>query len=238
MTFHGADTYDDLIIKENVFTSGIILCRQPVICCVRRHPKSRVSELPGPETQEVEVASRECQQNQCGTWSRDSRTESVRYLVQRLKKWEWLPVSVSRISAVPGPETQEVGVASRLLALSDIQDLENRSLRGFKSQVSTRKTLIMYGVIHVVIKDMIVSLYGQDAMDNILSEAGLEESQHFKMFYSYPDQVLEDLIGATSACLAGHRLLPACTHRMMITPFIPEGHLGVKALLRDLSACQ
>ena len=33
------------------------------------------------------------------------------------------------------------------------------------------------------------------------SEAGLEESQHFKMFYSYPDQVLEDLIGATSACL-------------------------------------
>ena len=27
---------------------------------------------------------------------------------------------------------------------------------------------LQYGVIHVVIKDMIVSLYGQDAMDNIL----------------------------------------------------------------------
>ncbi|KAI8782235.1 hypothetical protein BgiBS90_017631, partial [Biomphalaria glabrata] len=33
------------------------------------------------------------------------------------------------------------------------------------------------------------------------SVAGLEESQHFKLFYPYDDQVLEALLGATSKCL-------------------------------------
>ncbi|CAG5136594.1 unnamed protein product, partial [Candidula unifasciata] len=59
----------------------------------------------------------------------------------------------------------------------------------------------MYGVIHFVVKDMILSQFGQEALDKILKLAGLEESQHFKMFYPYDDCILGSLLEATSQCL-------------------------------------
>ncbi|CAG5127184.1 unnamed protein product [Candidula unifasciata] len=59
----------------------------------------------------------------------------------------------------------------------------------------------MYGHIHCVVRELVLSKFGQESWDTILKEAGINEREHFMLFYHYSDDVILSLVAAASKCL-------------------------------------
>ncbi|BFZ10415.1 hypothetical protein BsWGS_13454 [Bradybaena similaris] len=59
----------------------------------------------------------------------------------------------------------------------------------------------MYGHIHCIVRELVLSKFGQESWDTIVREAGLDEREQFMMFYHYSDDVVLSLVAAASKCL-------------------------------------
>ncbi|KAK7102525.1 guanylate cyclase soluble subunit beta-2-like [Littorina saxatilis] len=63
----------------------------------------------------------------------------------------------------------------------------------------------MYGQIHCVIRDLVLSLFGNDKFQEVLEACPLNEDEHFMVFKQYPDSLTFALIDAVSERTKLHR---------------------------------